>query len=202
MLSEYRELLIGCGHDRNKKIEPRLCIKGMQVPPAEHYQWHELETIDYERSCNPGILWDLNQVPWSCPTSDDGCLYEMLPDAWYDEIHAYEVLEHLGKQGDFRAFFEVFSEIWRLLKPNGLFVGTVPSRYSEWAWGDPGHTRMIPPCMLVFLNREAYQDQQGKTTMTDYRKHYFGDFRTLHSSDDHKTHIFVLQAIKPARDGV
>ena len=198
-MSEYRELLVGCGHDRNKRIDPRLCVKGLNVPPEDRYQWHTLETIDYEPSCNPSVVWDLNRVPWSVPSTDDDELHENLRTSWYDEVHAYEVLEHLGRQGDYRAFFQTFTEIWRLLKPNGLLAATVPSRYSEWAWGDPGHTRMIPPCMLVFLNQEAYRDQQGKTMMSDYRRHFCGDFNVLHSSDDHKSHIFVLQAIKPAR---
>lgn len=202
MIDDYRELLIGCGYDRNKKIDPRLSVKGLNVHPSDHYQWHDLETIDFEPSCNPSIVWDLNRVPWCVAATDDSEIHEALPDSWYNEIHAYEVLEHLGRQGDFRAFFSHFAEIWRLLKPNGLFVATVPSRYSEWAWGDPGHTRMIPPCSLIFLNQEAYRDQQGKTTMSEYRRHYPGDFNVLHSSDDHKTHIFVLQAIKPARYSV
>jgi hypothetical protein len=195
-MSEYRELLIGCGYDRSKKIEPRLCVKGSDVPMEQRYQWQNLETMDQEPATNPRYVWDLNQVPW-CATLEFQSI--TLKDSRYDEIHAYEVLEHLGRQGDYRAFFGVFEEIWRLLKPGGLLAATVPSRYSEWAWGDPGHTRLIPPCQLVFLNQEAYRDQAGKTTMSEYRQHYTGDFNTLHSSDDHKTHIFVLQAIKPAR---
>ena len=45
----------------------------------------------------------------------------------FDEIHAYEVLEHVGKQGDYIFFFAQFSDLYRILKPNGLLVAMSPS---------------------------------------------------------------------------
>jgi DNA modification methylase len=114
----------------------------------------------------------------------------------FDEIHAYDVLEHTGQQGDWRFFFAQWSEFWRILKPNGLFFGKCPTYDSEWAWGDPGHTRIISPASLVFLDQNQYIEQVGKTAMTDYRPYYTADFERLASEIKETTHAFVLRARK------
>jgi len=87
----------------------------------------------------------------------------------FDEIHAYQVLEHFGRQGDFKSFFATFGELWRILKPGGLLVGDTPALRSPWLWGDPGHTRIISAQSLSFLTRRSYEEL-GKTTSTDYRR--------------------------------
>jgi hypothetical protein len=127
-------------------------------------------------------------VPWSW--SDDD---------YYHEVHAYEVLEHLGQQGDATAFFATFSEIWRVLVPQGYLVATCPSRFSEWLWGDPGHRRTILPCTLQFLDQTRYPLQLRVTAMSDYRRLYRADFSVVYTHDDKTTHQFILQAVKPAR---
>jgi len=120
-------------------------------------------------------------------------------DDVYTEIHAYEVLEHTGRQGDYKFFFAQFSELWRILIPGGIIIATVPSRNSPWAWGDPSHTRIIQPESLSFLNQPAYTEQVGKTAMSDFRFCYKADFDITWSKDDGETHTFVLTAIKPSR---
>ena len=168
-----KELLIGCGSNHEKKI----VYDGIN-------DWSNLITLDYNKDHNPDICWDLLSLP--------------LPfkDQEFDEIHAYEVLEHLGQQGDYKLFFAQFSEFWRLLKPNGYFLATCPSRNSVWALGDPSHTRIIQLEQLVFLSQEEYKIQNGKTTMSDFRNIYKADFKTVYGSDNGETVVFVLQAIK------
>jgi Methyltransferase domain len=193
----YRNLLIGCGYARDKRLEPMVYIPGTSTAPGMRRWRGELQTLDYESPCQPDIVWDLEHLPWSRWISDD--LTEPLADDSYDEIHAYEVLEHLGRQGDYRAFFATFAEIWRLLKADGYLCATCPSRKSQWLWGDPGHCRVILPCSLVFLSQRAYADQAGHTTMSDYRRVYRADFETVNSYDDGGTHQFILRAVKPSR---
>lgn len=130
------------------------------------------------------MLWNLEHLP--------------LPfeDSTFDEIHAYEVLEHLGTQGDFKFFFAQFEDLWRVLKPSGVFIGSVPMWSSQWAWGDPSHKRVITPGTLAFLSQDEYRKQCGVTRMTDFRYCYKGDFETLTIQTQGESMMFVLQAKK------
>ena len=168
-----KELLIGCGSDHTK----RMASDGTAI-------WDNLTTLDYNADHKPDVVWDLMELP--LPFEDES----------FDEIHAYEVLEHLGQQGDYKLFFAQFSEFWRLLKPNGHLLATCPSRNSVWAWGDPSHTRIIQLEQLVFLSQEEYKIQVGKTPMSDFRNIYKADFETMYQDDDGEMVRFVLKAIK------
>jgi SAM-dependent methyltransferase len=167
------ELLLGCGSARDKRIYPH---------NREH--WEHLVTSDNNIAHEPDVVCDLTRTPW--PWDDNT----------FDEVHAYEVLEHLGQQGDYVAFFEQFTEIWRILKPDGLFCASVPSLDSPWLWGDPSHTRVIAPQTLVFLDQEEYGKQVGRTAMSDFRYLYHADFRTVWKSHEGESFCFVLQAKK------
>jgi SAM-dependent methyltransferase len=130
------------------------------------------------------VLWNLEQLP--------------LPfeDSTFDEIHAYDVLEHIRSQGDFKGFFADFTEYWRILKPDGLFVASVPAWDSQWAWGDPSHKRIITPGTLAFLTQAEYAKQCGVTRMTDFRYCYEGNFETATVQKKGDSMMFVLQAKK------
>jgi SAM-dependent methyltransferase len=172
--AERRELLIGCGNDKKKKIT-------FSQSPDD---WHNLTTLDIDPGCKPDVVWDLNVLP--LPFDDNT----------FDEIHASEVLEHVGRQGDWKFFFDEFYDFWRILKPGGFLVATVPSWDSPWAFGDPGHTRVICRESLIFLDQTLYE-QVGRTAMTDYRPWWKGDFETMGAmtKDEHQF-AFVLRARK------
>lgn len=146
ILDNYKELLIGCGNRRKK-----------EMGPLDLREWQNLTTLDIDASCNPDIVWDLNKLPY--PFSDNE----------FDEIHAYDVLEHCGHQGDYKFFFAQFAEFWRILKPDGLFLLTFPHWSGMWAFGDPGHTRVLAPGCFHYLSHNQYK-QLGETKMTDYRQ--------------------------------
>lgn len=169
-----RELMIGCGNDRQKKIK---------FTQSEG-EFENLTTLDVDPGVNPDVIWDLNVLP--LPFDDNS----------FDEIHASEVLEHVGRQGDWKFFFDQFYDFWRILKPGGFLVATVPAWDSPWLWGDPGHTRAICRESLIFLDQTAYE-QVGRTAMTDYRPWWKGDFETMgvQTKDDHQF-AFVLRARK------
>ena len=157
--ASYRELLLGCGNRKGKRV---WLEKG-------NPEWVNVTTLDVDPAVSPDVLFDLNKLG-----------AEKLPfdDNTFDEIHAYDVLEHIGTQGDWKAFFDQFYEFWRVLKPDGLMFACVPHWESSWAWADPGHTRVMPPEMLCFLDQKQYEAQVGKTPMTDYRFYWKGDFQT------------------------
>lgn len=209
-MSEYRELLLGCGRDRSKKINPHYFAGYGRY--GDFAEFDNLVTLDCDPDCKPDILMDLNRSvglysQLSEIVDPDAPYWEMLAvgsarqirSDYFDEVHAYEVLEHLGALGDEQRFFADFGSIYRVLKPGGFLCATVPSRFSQWAFGDPGHKRVIPPCMLVFLDQTHYSRAVGTSTSSDYRHMYAGDFDIVMTQDDRETHRFVLQAIKPAR---
>lgn len=167
-----RELLIGCGHARLK-----LCA-------APRYKdWGELVTLDIRSDCGADVVHDLEQLPY--PFADNE----------FDEIHAYCVLEHTGRQGDYKFFFAQFDEFWRILKPHGLLFGICPQPSSQWAWADPSHTRIISPDTLTFLERKRYLEEG--TTRSDFRSIYRGDFEIGYWENYCEDRFaFVLVALK------
>ena len=165
------ELLIGCGNSRAKQL----------AVPGTEKEWVDLVTLDMDPLCEPDVLWDLDHMP--LPFEDET----------FQEIHAYEVLEHFGKQGDWKAFFAHFTEFHRILKPGGQFFAAVPVWDSEWAWGDPGHTRIINQGTLSFLQQSVYETDVGKSTMTDYRHYYKVDYALEACQEANGRLCFVLK---------
>ena len=166
------ELLIGCGNSRVNQATG---------------EWSNLTTIDHDPNCGADVVHDLDETPW--PFADDS----------FNEAHAYCVLEHLGRQGDYRSFFALFAEIYRVLKPGGLLFAKCPSRDDKWAWGDPSHTRIVSNESLIFLDQAEYTSQIGRTSMTDFRWLWQGDFERVLTQDDGVYFKFALKAHKPAR---
>jgi SAM-dependent methyltransferase len=169
-------LLIGAGSSTALTVPTPL----MHIPPT-------LTTLDIELSHEPDVLWDLNQFPWP------------FEDSSFDEVHGYEVLEHLGHQGNAAEFFGCFWEIYRILKPLGFLAGSVPDWNTMWAWGDPSHTRVINHGSLTYLDRTAYAGEIGKTTKTDFRSVWKGDFEAAALEYKSGRFWFLLKAHKPAR---
>ena len=169
------ELLLGCGSSRVKQ----LAYRGRS-------DWAALTTLDINEDHKPDVVHDMGEIPLP------------FPDDTFDEIHAYECLEHVGTQGDWRFFFDQWADFWRILKPGGVFLGTCPAATSPWAWGDPSHTRIIGPECLIFLSQPNYA-QVGATPMSDFRFYYKADFDLLHSETNGHRFEFALQAVKPSR---
>lgn len=181
-------LMLGAGNSYTLHVTPQGTENDMR----------EIVRLDLDPLCNPDVTYDLAKLHWPprrklkdhlvsgepgglqrvYDPSDFDLIHERLPfdDHTFDEIHAYEILEHFGCQGDWRGFFHEWSEYYRITKPGAYFCGSVPWWRSPWAFGDPGHTRTIQPEMFVFLSQEQYTKQIGKTPMTDYRAVYQGDW--------------------------
>lgn len=167
------ELLLGCGNRRRKYLY------------TDSDQFRDLVTLDMNPDHKPDVVWDMETIP--LPFEDNSA----------SEIHAYEVLEHMGRQGDWRFFFAQFEDFWRILKPGGMLFATTPHPSSPWAWGDPGHTRVLPPECLTYLCQEEYVKQVGVTPITDYRHWYKGDFRIDYAEvSESRTFRFSLKALK------
>jgi len=168
-----RSLLIGCGNSRIKKVR-------LDSQP----DWiGQLTTLDMDPNCGADVLWTMDGTGPDKPLP--------FPDETFDEIGAYDVLEHWGAQGDWRAFFDEFSEYWRILKPGGRFGIIVPINGDALA--DPGHTRFFHQNYFGFLDQAFYADNLAKgAACTDYRWYWRRCFKIelLDSSSGH--HLVVM----------
>jgi SAM-dependent methyltransferase len=173
---ERRVLIIGAGSSKVLRAPTPLS----DIEP-------QITTLDMEPRHKPDVVWDLNILDW--PFGDNE----------FHEIHAYEVLEHLGEQGNAKAFFAHFGEIYRILKPGGHLAASVPRWDSLWAFGDPSHRRVINEGSLTFLDQTQYALQVGKTAMTDFRSLWSGDFEAVGIERTGEQLYFILKAHKPAR---
>lgn len=170
-------LLIGSGSEHGKRIK-------MEKSPEADFSTYSLVKLDIDPDLKPDVVHDLDVMPY--PFADNE----------FDEIHAYEVLEHCGTQGDGKFFFDQFAEFWRILKPDGLMMISVPMWDSWMAWGAPDHKRVLPSCLFGFLD-PRYYDNVGKPGYADYRK-WLGktDFEPLGCDEKTETLFVVLRARK------
>lgn len=107
--------------------------------------WINLDVVK-----SPGVdkVHDLNQYPY--PFKDNS----------FDEIVAYQVMEHLDYPSKF------IQEIWRISKQNAKIIIDVPHFSSDGAWTDITHVR---PFSLVSM-RDYDIDYGGAITLLNADK--------------------------------
>ena len=108
--------------------------------------------VDITPTCNPDKVMDISK-PWD------------FPDDYFDEIHAYHILEHL----DYEQFIECMKEIYRCGK-DGCFVKIeIPHVRHDHYWNDPSHKLPIMAETFNMFHRdnciEAAKDGQGNTPL-------------------------------------
>lgn len=145
-----RNLLVGAGRNHAKRVGDE--------------RWDgELVTVDINPDCGADVIHDMGSRPFP------------FGDAEFDEVHAYDSLEHWGTQGDWRGWFDEMAEYHRILKPGGLFVAVVPVGIDHFA--DPGHTRFFSANHFGFLSQKWYKEQErAGTSASDYRWYWKLDF--------------------------
>ncbi len=162
-------LLLGCGFSREKKV--RL--------PDQSEDWAgELVTCDMNPDCGADVVCDLDTHPLP------------FPDETFEEMGAYDVLEHLGRQGDWRGFFDEFADYWRILKPGGQFGVIVP--IGPDALADVGHTRFFSANTFLSLSQEWYRKREGTSAFNDYRWYWKRDFEVRAMTQVENHHLIAV----------
>ena len=77
-----KELILGSGNLKHKRIKTNGST-----------EYSNPVTLDISPECKPDVVWNLDVLPLPFKNEE------------FDEIHAYEVLEHISLQGDWRHFF-------------------------------------------------------------------------------------------------
>lgn len=172
-------LLIGCGNSRKKKVH----FDGNE-------EWVEpLVTADMNPNCNPDVVLDLDINFWA-----RGLPWE---DNYFDEIGAYDCLEHWGKQGDWRGWFHEMAEYHRILKPGGIMGILVP--IGDDAYADPGHVRFFHANHFLMLSQGFYEKGIAMNLpITDYRWFWEHDFEIL-ALEKHGDHHLAVMLQKPCK---
>jgi len=123
-------LHLGCGRDT------------LDIP---EYKDADIITLDQDAELKPKIVCTLGRD--LIPLADDSV----------DVAIAIHVLEHIGKQGEMKEWFQFWEELYRVLKPDGFLYFESPLYSSVWAWSDPSHTRALSPWSFVFFQQESYR---------------------------------------------
>ncbi len=175
-----KALLIGCGNSRERKVR----LEGQAVNFTDDA---DLTTIDMDPNCGADIVMDMSRVAW---LMDHRALFAF-EDQVFDEIGAYDSLEHWGRQGDWNGWFSEMAEYHRILKPGGLMGIIVPIGLDAFA--DPGHTRFFQGNHFCMLNQQWYADKLAAgLPMTDYRWFWRLNFDVLHLDASSGHHLVVM----------
>jgi SAM-dependent methyltransferase len=93
--------------------------------------------------------------------------YEPLPlaDNSVDFVSAFDFIEHLPRMAIVNncitnPFIDTMSEIWRVLKPNGLFFAHTPAYPSAAAFVDPTHVNIITDGTVSYFSKRYGLDGQ------------------------------------------
>lgn len=120
--------------------------------------------INLDIGCANQLKADTDNEKWigiDLSSEDPRCIIRDLgrglpfADKTFEEVKAHNVLEHI-KQED---YIFVWNEIYRVLKPDGVFELMVPRHTSNASIQDPTHVRMFCPDSFQYF----CDDGTGKT---------------------------------------
>jgi len=108
--------------------------------------------IDSALEVNPDLLMDL----------DNPCLPLPFLDNEVEEVLATHALEHIHN------LIPLMNEIYRILKPGGIFKIRVPHSGSKEAFQDPTHVRFFNENSWQYFTKEVSQAFPGYGIKTDF----------------------------------
>lgn len=171
-----RALFLGCGRDRSIKV------RYGNEPETYSDDW---EVIGVDMNVEyADIHINMNLVH----PVELGATFDP-ENKKFDDIHAYDSLEHWGKVGDWKGWFDELAVYHQLLRPGGTFRVLVP--IGEDALADPGHCRFFHENHFKFLVKDFYELNKGKP-ISDYRWYInrWWDIKFMERIENH--HLAVM----------
>jgi SAM-dependent methyltransferase len=108
--------------------------------PRNPYNYEELFGIDLTVQKIAGV---------QCTQANLALESIPFPDNYFDRVTAFDFIEHIPRILSVDAartrapFIELMNEIWRVLKPNGVFYAVTPFYPHPAAFQDPTHVNII-----------------------------------------------------------
>jgi SAM-dependent methyltransferase len=129
----------------DKQIKTEIMTKHLDLgcgsSPRNPYDANEIHIIDIQKpsKLKPGLIFtkanlSLEKIPY-----EDNC---------FDYVSAYDFIEHIPRvlnkeKNTIFPFIELMNEIYRVLKPDGIFYAQTPAYPSLEAFQDPTHVNFI-----------------------------------------------------------
>jgi SAM-dependent methyltransferase len=161
--------------------------------PTPKNPFNAIEIVGVDVEASPGV--------YHCALG-----YEPIPfpDATFDYCSAFDLIEHIprtGRDPKSNPFIYLMNEIYRILKPNGLFYAKTPAFPYPTCFSDPTHVNYITP---ETLNYFSYRLNSDKSLIADPRINLWsrygfrGQFATHENRTDESYghQIWLIQAIK------
>ena len=117
------------------------------------------------------------------------------PDNFFEYVTAFDFVEHIPRNNYLdgqpqNPFINLMNEIYRVLKPNGIFLHKTPSYPSDHLFQDPTHVNFITE------NTFPYYFCQPKNWAKNLGYGFNGDFSLIDQRWNHKIWIIGLMRAK------
>ena len=93
-----------------------------------------------------------------------------------DSVSAYDLLEHIprtwpdGDNGARYPFIEIMNEIYRILKPGGIFLSVTPAYPSPQSFQDPTHVNFITEETISYFDENSWAKHLGYGLTANFEK--------------------------------